>query len=1695
MPVTREEREIEVTELYVATFNRAPESDGLDYWVDSDWTINMIADSFFNQSESQALYTDIKGDPLSSHDFVVAIYSNLFNRLPEMAGLEYWMNALDSNTVSQSEMILVVVNAAQGDDKLILNNKTVAGLYYAESDLTAGDYSLADVDSTPESLEAATTEIDTLEAQMSQTTDLNLTSDTDRLTGTAGDDFFDAPIAQNPWAGGVSNTLSTADRLDGGAGVDTLHAELVPEFFGVTGDNQMDVQPRIKGIEDIQFEAMDVSSSDNANLGTITVDAKNIKDVVKIGSSFSDGDLVIENLTTLTSADAIRNTEAITITMDHTDNFDSDHDASDLTVLFDEDYLVRDVIPETNIVQYEVMNQDAWDLINVDGQTDVELLDGVTFVRFNFTLNGKDYDLVDLGYFAVENTDPTGTAIRTHQDLADVVNAALVDLKLDGLINVTIGTFDERDGLGNVTGVRNNVPAVVLTAVAGATLEADENFVFLDSASDATIPTSNRYDRADDDIVVGGLDPITVNVELEKVGRDGEGGNLKIGGKDLDLNGNSDVDKDDGIEVFNITVKGDEDKPSNLGQIVSTNDALHVVNIASEVNTAADATYAALTVRGGSTFAGWAANPFGATLTTLDADAFLGDLNIGQQSAAVNVDTFTAMGGGDVIYNANITGVPTPTGNVTGKGVWTNTTGVGDDKLTFDLDGDAVDTDGTSFSVSSGSGDDTVTVNMVEEAGENGVSQTTMATLENLTISTGANADIVNLNAYGNFNIDAGAGDDFVRINSMDDNGVATAGTWTFGDTSSSTTGNSFADGGARVLYQAKLTVSFAGFESTVNVATTADGDFLATQVEINAAIKNAIESDTNGLAKLLSVTNGTYEELTVTALIGGDNKLAIDLFQPQLVEDTPGTGEVKLSSSADEAALVDGLVTTGAIVLVDTNDVTTADVVSDVNTLGVGSLEQDGGEATGEIDYNVAADDHFASADADVNAYQDYIGVAANDATEVNFSTVKAGIGEDVVVFHSNIASSNTLDLNDSFGEVKVVNFHNVDAVAVDDAGQVGVHALDFAKLLTDETSASGSTESEVTVDITLNIPVPVLANDDADFTDADARSNSVNLLQFDEDVHEDSISFDDITLSNLVAQLNDDAADANEFGGLNGTDLTAVDAPANFVGTTQNHIIMIENSQNPGEYKVFHVKSTVDAAGDIQNDGDFTGQAILGTVDFGASINFSLAGNSDYEAFKSAYISYVDNAVVDQTFQQFVDAEGLVVDAEYTDKVGATVANPSTVTPGLPEVTVVTTGAAFDSATGFNTSVAATATADNNILIVEAAHTAFSTLNGVGGTNTATLVEATDYDLTDLISIANIATIDALDATSLTVNDIQLDGVTSIANAAAADVTVQAIQSDVDLSIVTAANLAATVTADTVLTALADLNGAAVDLNGGDLTGTDAQIGALTITDTTANDVTVTAIAADVDLSNIDLDAGGVINATVTADTVLDAAADLNGAAVTVANGVTLTSAVGILTDLAITGDTANVTVNDYTDTDDDAVDGIDVAGVVTINLKDGGETIEASSVVAGAGTLNMVTGAGVDTFTLDAEANAVLSNASSETDLIHTFTSGTGSVVFSTADIGASAVGDWVEVAVSDGSNTNGATFVATGTAFTFIYDTNDGNLILDVDGDTAFTDDGSGYANDADDIVLAGVFSDAGVTYATGTIVSTDIGFIA
>ena len=127
---------LEVAKLYVATFNRAPDSAGLDWWTNSSgFKLSQIAQSFFDQTETKALYPD----GTSNRDFVRSVYLNLFNREPDTLGWDYWENELNIGSFSKNSFIQAVINGAQNTDASsdmdILSNKSTVGLHFANQGL------------------------------------------------------------------------------------------------------------------------------------------------------------------------------------------------------------------------------------------------------------------------------------------------------------------------------------------------------------------------------------------------------------------------------------------------------------------------------------------------------------------------------------------------------------------------------------------------------------------------------------------------------------------------------------------------------------------------------------------------------------------------------------------------------------------------------------------------------------------------------------------------------------------------------------------------------------------------------------------------------------------------------------------------------------------------------------------------------------------------------------------------------------------------------------------------------------------------------------------------------------------------------------------------------------------------------------------------------------------------------------------------------------------------------------------------------------------------------------------------------------------------------------------------------------------------------------------------------------------------
>lgn len=152
-----------LTELYIAYFDRAADALGLSFWATvfekDGLSFEEIADEFFTQPETVALYSDV-----SDSEFVTEVYQNVFGRGPDQDGLDFWTGQLAAGDVTESGFILDFLAGARADtgspdDVAYIENKTDIGLYFAvvqgQNNLEAANSVMDEFDGSAASLQDA----------------------------------------------------------------------------------------------------------------------------------------------------------------------------------------------------------------------------------------------------------------------------------------------------------------------------------------------------------------------------------------------------------------------------------------------------------------------------------------------------------------------------------------------------------------------------------------------------------------------------------------------------------------------------------------------------------------------------------------------------------------------------------------------------------------------------------------------------------------------------------------------------------------------------------------------------------------------------------------------------------------------------------------------------------------------------------------------------------------------------------------------------------------------------------------------------------------------------------------------------------------------------------------------------------------------------------------------------------------------------------------------------------------------------------------------------------------------------------------------------------------------------------------------------------------------------------------------------
>lgn len=230
MAITTQMR-TEVSQLYVALFGRAPDGDGLGFWVqlrDQGQSLAQIANTMYATTPARTYFPSF----LTNSEIISAFYTNVLGRAADADGLAFWTGKLNATGATPgsviAEMINVVANytgtdTAGKDSQSLFNNKVTVAQYYGEKNgnvsgaqtaLQSVTKDAASVTTTKAAIDAGTI------GGVNQGQTFNATSVVDNIIGTSGNDTIGAVVADTTANG---QTLSVADVIDGAGGTDVLN--------------------------------------------------------------------------------------------------------------------------------------------------------------------------------------------------------------------------------------------------------------------------------------------------------------------------------------------------------------------------------------------------------------------------------------------------------------------------------------------------------------------------------------------------------------------------------------------------------------------------------------------------------------------------------------------------------------------------------------------------------------------------------------------------------------------------------------------------------------------------------------------------------------------------------------------------------------------------------------------------------------------------------------------------------------------------------------------------------------------------------------------------------------------------------------------------------------------------------------------------------------------------------------------------------------------------------------------------------------------------------------------------------------------------------------------------------------------------------------------------------------------------------
>lgn len=788
----------QITAIYVAYYDRAPDPAGLQFWVDqlqNGRSLDTIAADFAGAAETKSKYPYFdQPDVAGATTFITSVYVNLFGRTPDDAGRDFWVDQLTTGKTPVGEIILAILEGARDvtggtDDQTTVLNKIDVALDWATSAadnnigtttnliaeevngqlvvnnataFTSAQTILDGVDGTAASVTAAKAATDAfIAAGGGVGATFTLTTGADTL-GNSSSNGVDTFVA-------TDTTLTAGDNLNGGGGNDTLN-----------------------------YSASVAAALTNEAAFTMT----SIETLSATVDSATPTDTVAFDLSGATGLQAAR------------------VDNSSASVAFNQ---------LANIVDVEINN-----LTGAAGTTTVQFQDSVvagTSDAVNLTVNDAAIGTLTIGSVSSANTGVETVNIATAGQATTIgtLNTALSTLNVSGDQNLTITT------LANATLVDVNADTMTGGLTMGFSASASDIAVDTGTGDDNINASANTGDvtanlgAGDDlinmganmtstDTVDGGADSDTLAVDIVATAANGAGtaagetfanttnietlqftavtgGTLDAGefvavtntdGSGAVAAGVTTYDFDGGLNAGvilqnvadNSTVMVDDTgvKAGAAGQAITvtnaTDGAADTTNLVFDIDTANDATGAV-------------------TLNTAET------INVAVNDAIVPPTAGAVVNG---VTLASLSSTDMTTLNVTGNGNFTVA---------------GVITTGALATVDASGSTGALSINIDD------VTDVSAATAQNVSVTSNNANDTITLggaNNFGSYTVSSGNGDDAISLTS-DATATAAAHTVTAGDSDTTTVGN----GTITVAGGASATVTAGDNGWTVTTDTGAD--------------------------------------------------------------------------------------------------------------------------------------------------------------------------------------------------------------------------------------------------------------------------------------------------------------------------------------------------------------------------------------------------------------------------------------------------------------------------------------------------------------------------------------------------------------------------------------------------------------------------------------------------------------------------------------------------------------------------------------------------------------------------------------------------------------------------------------------------------------------------------------------------------